>query len=99
QAEQLLYTSTGQIASLEREIALTENALRLLLGQVPGDIGRGKPLGAFEDPPGVPAGLPSALLERRPDIRQAEQELAAATASIGAAKADYFPRIALTGFF
>jgi NodT family efflux transporter outer membrane factor (OMF) lipoprotein len=99
QAEQLLYTSTGQIASLEREIALAENALRLLIGETPGDVGRGRALDAFEDPPGVPAGLPSALLERRPDIRQAEQELAAATASIGAAKADYFPRISLTGFF
>jgi multidrug efflux system outer membrane protein len=99
QAEQLLFTATGQIAGLEREIARAENALSLLLGQVPGDIPRGQPLPAFEAPPSVPAGLPSALLERRPDIRQAEQQLIAANAQIGAAKAEYFPRISLTGFF
>jgi NodT family efflux transporter outer membrane factor (OMF) lipoprotein len=99
QSEQLLFTATGQIASLEREIAQTENALRLLLGQMPGDIPRGRPLEAFAAPPEVPAGLPSALLERRPDIRQAEQQLIAANAEIGAARAEYFPRISLTGFF
>jgi multidrug efflux system outer membrane protein len=98
QAEQLLFTATGQIAALEREIARAENALSLLLGQVPGDIPRGEPLAAFEAPPSVPAGLPSTLLERRPDIRQAEQTLIAANAQIGAAKAEYFPRISLTGF-
>jgi NodT family efflux transporter outer membrane factor (OMF) lipoprotein len=99
QAEQLLYTATGQIAGIERDIAQTENALSLLLGRVPGDIPRGQPLEAFQSPPSVPAGLPSALLERRPDIRQAEQQLIAANAQIGAAKAEYFPRISLTGFF
>jgi len=99
QSEQLLFTATGQIASLEREIAQTENALSLLLGQMPGDVPRGRPLEAFEAPPAVPAGLPSALLERRPDIRQAEQQLIAANAEIGAARAEYFPRISLTGFF
>ena len=99
QAEQLLYTATGQIASIEREIVLAENALSLLLGRVPGDIPRGQPLDAMQAPPTIPAGLPSSLLERRPDIRQAEQELIAANAQIGAAKADYFPRISLTGFF
>jgi multidrug efflux system outer membrane protein len=99
QAEQLLFTATGEIASLEREIAQTENALRLLLGQLPGDVPRGQPLEAFATPPSVPAGLPSALLERRPDIRQAEQDLIAANAEIGVAKAAYFPRISLTGFF
>ena len=98
QAEQLLYTATGQIASIEREIALAENALSLLLGHVPGDIPRGRPLEDMQAPPTIPAGLPSALLERRPDIRRAEQELIAANAQIGAAKADYFPRISLTGF-
>lgn len=98
QAEQLLFTATGQIAGLEREIAQAENALSLLLGQLPGDVVRGRPLEAFQAPPSVPAGLPSALLERRPDIRQAEQELIAANAQIGAAKAEYFPRISLTGF-
>jgi multidrug efflux system outer membrane protein len=98
QAEQLLYTATGQIASLEREIEQAENALSLLLGRAPGDVPRGRPLEALEAPPRVPAGLPSTLLERRPDIRQAEQELIAANAQIGVAKAEYFPRISLTGF-
>jgi outer membrane protein, multidrug efflux system len=98
QAEQLLYTATGQIASLEREIALAENALSLLLGHAPEDIPRGRPLDAMQAPPTVPAGLPSSLLERRPDIRAAEQQLIAANAQIGVAKADYFPRISLTGF-
>ncbi|HEY0872670.1 MAG TPA: efflux transporter outer membrane subunit [Vicinamibacterales bacterium] len=99
QSEQLLYTATGQIAGIERDIAQAENALSLLLGRAPGDIPRGRPLEAFQSPPSVPAGLPSALLERRPDIRQAEQQLIAANAQIGAAKAEYFPRISLTGFF
>jgi len=99
QAEQLLFTATGQIASLERDITQTENALSLLLGRAPGEIPRGTRVDAVETPPTVPAGLPSSLLERRPDIRQAEQELIAANAQIGVAKADYFPRISLTGFF
>lgn len=99
QSEQLLYTATGQIASIERDIAQTENALSLLLGRMPGDVPRGRPLEAFAAPPAVPSGLPSALLERRPDIREAEQRLIAANAQIGAARAEYFPRISLTGFF
>ena len=99
QAEQLLFTATGQIASLEREIALAENALSLLVGRMPGDITRGRALEEHAGPPAVPAGLPSTQLQRRPDIRQAEQELIAANAQIGAARAEYFPRISLTGFF
>ena len=99
QAQQLLLIAMGQIANVERQLAHAENALSLLLGRMPGDIARGQPLEAFQAPPSVPAGLPSALLERRPDIRQAEQQLVAANAQIGAAKAEYFPRIALTGFF
>jgi multidrug efflux system outer membrane protein len=98
QAEQLLFTTTGRIASLERQIAQVENALSLLLGRVPGEVRRGRPLDAFPSPPSVPAGLPSTLLERRPDIRQAEQQLIAANAQIGAARAEFFPRITLTGF-
>jgi NodT family efflux transporter outer membrane factor (OMF) lipoprotein len=98
QAEQLLFTATAQIASLERQSAQTEDALALLLGRPPGDVPRSA---AFTDTftarPAVPVGLPSTLLERRPDIRQAEQALVAANAQIGAARADYFPRIALTG--
>jgi NodT family efflux transporter outer membrane factor (OMF) lipoprotein len=97
QAEQLLYTATGQIAGVEREVAQTENALSLLLGHAPGDVDRGQRLEAFQVPPVVPAGIPSSLLERRPDIRQAEQELISANAEIGVAKAEYFPRISLTG--
>jgi multidrug efflux system outer membrane protein len=99
QAEQLLYTATAQIASTEREIAQTENALALLLGQMPQDMPRGRPLEALAAPAQAPAGLPSSLLARRPDILQAEQTLIAANAEIGVARAEYFPRISLTTFF
>jgi len=98
QAEQLLYTATSQISAIERAIIDTENVLNVLLGQNPGAIPRGKPLVQFNDPNAVPAGLPSDLLERRPDIRRAEQTLIAANAQIGAAKAAFFPQITLTGF-
>jgi multidrug efflux system outer membrane protein len=98
QAEQLLYTATAQIAASERAIAQQENALSVLLGQNPGEIRRGKGLEALVAPGKVPAGLPSELLTRRPDIRQAEQILIAANARIGAARAEYFPQISLTGF-
>jgi multidrug efflux system outer membrane protein len=99
QAEQLLRITGVQIGGLERDIAQTENALSLLLGQVPGDIPRGLELESFRLPPEIPSGLPSALLERRPDIRQVEQQLIAANARIGAAKAEYFPKISLTAVF
>jgi outer membrane protein, multidrug efflux system len=98
QAQQLLYTATAQIAATERSIAETENAMSLLLGQNPGDIARGRALVELTAPSLVPAGLTSDLLERRPDIRQAEETLVAANAQIGAAKAEYFPQITLTGF-
>ncbi len=98
QAEQFLYTATAQIASTERAVGQTENALSLLLGRSPGDIPRGKALEDFKAPPQVPAGLPSALLDRRPDIREAEGMLISANALIGAARAQYFPQISLTGF-
>jgi multidrug efflux system outer membrane protein len=97
QAEQLLYTATAQIAATERAIAETENMLSLLLGQNPGDIPRGKPLVELMNPTKIPAGLTSDLIERRPDIRQAEQSLISANAQIGAAKALFFPQITLTG--
>ncbi|MGI9072108.1 MAG: efflux transporter outer membrane subunit [Bryobacteraceae bacterium] len=97
QAEQLLYTATAQIPATERAIAETENYLNVLLGQNPNDVARGKSLVELAGPPRVPAGLPSDLLERRPDIRQAEQTLIAANAQIGAAKALFFPQISLTG--
>jgi multidrug efflux system outer membrane protein len=98
QAEQLLHTATAQIAASERAIAQAENSLSVLLGQPPNDVSRGKRLDEFTAPAQVPSGLPSTLLTRRPDIRQAEQILIAANAQIGAARALYFPQIALTGF-
>jgi multidrug efflux system outer membrane protein len=98
QAEQLFFIATAQIASTERDIGQTENALSLLLGRPPGDVARGKPADPNALPPELSAGLPSSLLERRPDIRAAEQTLIAANAQIGAAKAYYFPQISLTGF-
>jgi NodT family efflux transporter outer membrane factor (OMF) lipoprotein len=98
QAEELLYTATSQIVATQRAITDTENMLSVLLGQYPGEIPRGKPLIEFTDPVQLPAGLPSALLEQRPDIQQAEQNLVAANAQIGAAKALFFPQITLTGF-
>jgi multidrug efflux system outer membrane protein len=98
QAEQLLRTANAQIAANERAIAQQENALSVLLGQNPGEIRRGKSLESLNAPARVPAGLPSALLTRRPDIRQAEQTLIGANARIGAARAEYFPQITLTSF-
>ena len=98
QAEQFLYTATAQIARAERDIAQAENALNLLLGRPPGPIARGKAMDDFGLPAQVPPGLPSSLLERRPDIRRAEQNLIAANAQIGVAKAYYFPQISLTSF-
>lgn len=98
QAETLLYTATAQLASTQRAIEQQENAINFLLGGSPGTVKRGKSLGEIAGPDNVPAGLPSNLLERRPDIRQAEQQLIAANAQIGAAKALYFPQISLTSF-
>jgi multidrug efflux system outer membrane protein len=99
QAEAELASTSAQIPDLERQIAQTENLLGILLGKNPGGIGRGRPLTGQTFPPTVPAGLPSALLERRPDVRQAEATLVAANARIGVAKAAFFPQISLTGFF
>ena len=98
QAEQLLYTATAQIASNHRDIEQAQNAISFLAGRAPGDVSRGKTLDEFKTPPAIPAGLPSSLVDRRPDIREAEQRLVAANAQIGAAKALYFPRISLTAF-
>jgi len=99
QAEDLLYTARATIRDLERQIGQTEDLLSLLVGRNPGDIVRGRTLNAVMQnlPSLIPAGLPSALVERRPDIRAAEQNLVAANANIGAAKAQYFPQISLTG--
>ncbi len=98
QSEQFLYTATAQIASIERQIGQTENFISLLLGRGPDEIPRGKKLQELASPAQVPAGLPSGLLARRPDIRQAEDILIAANAQIGAARAQYFPQVSLTGF-
>jgi len=97
QAETLVYGAAATIPDLERQMVQTENAIRLLLAQPPGDILRGRTLTEQPAPPEIPAGLPAALLERRPDIRASEELLVAANARIGAAKALYFPRISITG--
>jgi multidrug efflux system outer membrane protein len=97
QAEQLVFGATAEIADLEREIEQQENFISTLLGTSPGSVPRGRSLTDQPHAPDVPVGLPSALLERRPDIAQAEQQLIAANADIGAAKAAYFPQITLTG--
>lgn len=97
QSEQLVYGAAAAIPDLERQIEQEENFISILLGQNPGPIKRGKPLPEIQRLPEVPAGLPSSLLERRPDIQVAEQNMVAANARIGVAKADYFPQISLTG--
>jgi len=99
QGEELVYQASQTIPDTERAIEQTENQISLLLGRNPGAISRGKPLTQQEELPSVPAGLPSELLERRPDIRSAEQNLVAQKALVSVAKAAYFPRISLTGFF
>jgi multidrug efflux system outer membrane protein len=96
QARSQYETAAAQIPAIRIQIAQTENALAVLLGRNPGPIARGKQLDALVLP-AVPPGLPSELLERRPDLMQAEQQLVAANAQIGAAKAQYFPTISLTG--
>ncbi len=97
QAEQLVYTASQTIPDTERLIEQTENQISLLLGKNPGPVRRGTSLTAQEQPPSVPVGIPSSLLERRPDIKAAEHTLAAADANIGVARAAYFPQISLTG--
>jgi multidrug efflux system outer membrane protein len=96
QAEQLVYDATEVIPALERSIEQNENFLSYLAGRNPGPIPRGLSLTDHVLPPTVPAGLPSDLLERRPDIRSAEQRLISANLQIDVAKAAYFPRISIT---
>jgi outer membrane protein, multidrug efflux system len=98
QAEQLVYTSAETIPTFRQQIEQTENQISLLLGKNPGEVIRRGEFNEQMFPPEVPAGLPSALLERRPDIREAEQNLIAANANIGVAKAAYFPQLSVSGF-
>jgi multidrug efflux system outer membrane protein len=98
-AEASLASTAARIPDLERQIVAQENRLAFLLGRNPDAIPRGATLTDQLLPPEIPAGLPSDLLQRRPDLRQAEQELVAANADVGVAKADFFPTISLTGAF
>jgi len=97
QAQQVLDTANAQIPDLERQIGQEEDAISILLGHYPESVRRGRPLAEQPLPPEVPPGMPSTLLERRPDIRQVEQNLIAANAEIGVARAAFFPQISLTG--
>ena len=97
QAEQLLYTATAEIPILEQQIQQTENELRLLLGQAPGTVSHADDSALAPPPTNLPAGIPSQLLERRPDIQQAEAQLMAANANIGVARAQFFPQLSLSG--
>jgi outer membrane protein, multidrug efflux system len=99
QAQLLQEQAEAEIISLKQGIEQTENQISILLGRNPGPILRGIPLIQQPHMPEVPAGLPSAILERRPDVLQAEQSLVAANANVGVAKAAYFPQISLTGAF
>ena len=96
QAEQLLYTATSQVPELEQQIQQQENAIHLLLGETPGPIVR-LPARTIAPPPqDLPVGLPSELLERRPDIEEAEAQLKAANANIGVARAQFFPQLSIS---
>jgi outer membrane protein, multidrug efflux system len=96
QSEQLVYTAATEVPDFERQVTQQENAISILLGRNPADVPRGLKLTEEPHAPEVPSGLPSALLERRPDVRQAEENLVAANAQIGVARSAYFPQISLT---
>ncbi len=98
-AEALMDSAAATIPTLEQQIALQENLLSVLIGQNPGPIARGVIKLEEQTPPEVPPGLPSHLLERRPDVREAEQQLRAANAQVGVAVSDFFPQLNLTGLF
>ena len=99
QAQLLVEQAEAQIISLHQLIAQTENGISILLGRNPGAIDRGTSLTEQPHLPDIPAGLPSSLLERRPDVKQAEMQLVAANANVGVAKAAFFPQFSLTGQF
>jgi multidrug efflux system outer membrane protein len=96
QAEQLLYTATAQIPQIQQQIQQAENAMRLLLGQAPGPVAHTDPNAVMPVPENLPVGLPSQLLERRPDIQQAEAQLKAANAQVGVARAQFFPQLSIS---
>jgi multidrug efflux system outer membrane protein len=96
QAEELLHAAQANLPDLRRQIAIQENAISILLGHNPQDINRGLPIDQQPHPQEIPVGVPSQLLERRPDVEQAEAKLVAANARIGVARAQYFPQISLT---
>lgn len=89
-------STAAQLKDLDRQVVQTENRLSILMGHRPADIPRGAPLTQQTIPPAIPPGLPSQLLQRRPDILKAEQDLASSTANIGVAQAERFPQLALT---
>jgi outer membrane protein, multidrug efflux system len=97
QAEQLYYTASSEVPQLEQQIQQQENALNLLLGGNPGPVAHTDPKALTPPPQDLPAGIPSQLLERRPDIQQAEQTLVAANAQIGVARAQFFPNLSISG--
>jgi multidrug efflux system outer membrane protein len=96
QAEQLLYAATSEIPQLEEQIQQQENAIAFLLGENPGPIAHRDPNALAPPPQGLPTGLPSRLLERRPDIQQAEASLISANAQIGVARAQFFPNLTIS---
>jgi multidrug efflux system outer membrane protein len=96
QAEQLLYTATSEIPQLEQQIQQEENAITILLGENPGPIAHQDPNALTPPPQDLPTGLPSQLLERRPDIQQAEATLISANAQIGVARAQFFPSLSIS---
>jgi multidrug efflux system outer membrane protein len=98
-AQAALSNVAAVIPDFESQVVAQENAINLLLGRNPGPIARGVSLAEQYDPPQVPAGIPATLLERRPDLREAEQNLIAANANVGVAKANFFPTISLSGLF
>jgi outer membrane protein, multidrug efflux system len=97
QAEQLYYTAASEVPQLEQQIQQQENALNLLLGGNPGPVAHTDPNALIPPPQSLPAGIPSQLLERRPDIQQAEQTLVSANAQIGVARAQFFPNLSISG--
>ena len=98
QAENLYFSATKTIPEIQRQIEQTENFINELLGRNPGPIPRGRPMDQQVAAPVLPSGLPLDLLTRRPDIRQAEQQLISANARIGVAMADLYPRVTISGF-